>query len=170
MHEVGERIVYGSQGIMEIVDIKEEVVDGSTKKYYVLSEYASSSDSQTYVPLENKRLVKSMRRLLTADEARALISRADTFLPIEWQEDNRIRSEKFRKIIDSGDREKIIALIKAIYINGERRRKEGKKNYLADEGVVKRAEKMISSELSAVFDIGENEALSLLQSACGKKY
>ena len=169
MHEVGEKVVYGSNGIMEIVDIKEEVVDGSTKKYYVLCEYASSSDSQTYVPLENKKLVKSMRRLLTVDEARALISRAGDVLPIEWQEDNRIRSEKFRKIIDSGDRDKIVAMIKAIYQNGERRRLSGKKNYLADESVVKRAEKMLTSELSAVLDIGEDEALSLLQSSCGKK-
>ena len=168
MHVVGEKVVYGSSGIMEIVDVREEVVGGSTKKYYILHELSSSTESQIYVPVDNEKLVGAMKPLLTADEAARLLTRVSSIPLLKWNKDNRVRSEKFRKIIDSGDREDIISLMKTVYENGKRRREEGKKNYLADESFLKRAERIITSELSVVLGITEEEALSLLQSECDK--
>jgi CarD family transcriptional regulator len=157
MHKVGERVLYGSNGVMEIVDVREETIADVTRKYYVMCEVGSVVKTMTFVPVDNKNLVAAMRPLLTKDEIMQLLSRVKSLPDVEWQNDNRIRSEKFRRIIESGDREGMISLIKTIYENGKRRESEGKKNYLADENFMRKAERLICAEFSAVLGIPESE-------------
>jgi len=168
MHSIGEKIVYGSSGIMQIVDVREELVGDVKRKYYVLCELNSTSSSQTFVPVENKKLVDAMRPLLTKEEIMDIISRIKDIPEVEWQRDNRIRSERFRSIIESGDREGIIALIKTVYENGKRRSEEGKKNYLADENFMRKAQKLLYSEFSIVLGIPESEVESFIESNCSE--
>ena len=163
MHCLGDRIIYGSNGIMEIVDIREESIGDARRKYYVLKDFRENSSLQTFVPVDNERLVSTMRNLLTKAEVIELISRIKSIPEAEWQTDNRRRTEKFRCIIESGDAESIISVIKAIYLNGIKRRKEGKKNYLADENVMKKAERMLYEEFSAVLGIPENEVRDFIE-------
>ena len=166
MHGIGERVIYGANGVMEIVDIREETVADVSRKYYVLRDLNSASDSQIFVPVDNKKLVSSMRPLLTKEEAMDMIRRIKTIPEAEWKSDNRIRSEKFREVIESGDRDGMIAIIKAVYENGLKRQEEGKKNYLADENIMKKAEKVIYSELSMVLGIPENEVANFITENC----
>ena len=51
----------------------------------------------------------------------------------------------------------MLLMIRSIYKNGEERGKEGKKNYLADESVLKRAEKLVYAEFSSVLGMSEGE-------------
>jgi CarD family transcriptional regulator len=159
MHNVGEKIMYGASGLMEIVDIREETVTDAPRIYYVLRELHSSSTSETYVPVDNKRLVESMRPLLTKGEIEELLSkvRENRISDVEWHNDNRKRSEQFKKIIESGDREAILSMIRAVYENGVKRQQEGKKNYLTDENIMHKAERLIAIEFSEVLSIPEEE-------------
>lgn len=157
MYCIGDRIVYGSNGIMEIVDIREESIGDVTRKYYVLSDLRANVSSQTYVPIDNERLVATMRPLLTKDEVMKIISRIKTIPESKWCDDNRVRTEIFREVIESGDTVGMISLIKAINANGIKRHEEGKKNFLADENLMRKAEKMIFAEFSEVLGIPENE-------------
>lgn len=166
MLSIGEKIVYGSSGVMQIVDIREELVGDTKHEYYVLREVNSSSASQTFVPKANKKLVESMRPLLTKDEVMDIIKRIKDIPEVEWQNDNRVRSEHFRSIIESGDREEILSLIKTVYENGKRRSEEGKKNYLADENFMRKAEKLLYSEFSVVLGIPENEVQKFIEENC----
>ena len=166
MHEIGDKIIYGSSGVMEIVDIREEAIGDVAKKYYILKELNTTSDSQTFVPMDNKKLVETMRPLLTKDEVMELIARAKSIPEVEWQRDNRVRSERFRSIIASGDREGIIALIKTVYENGLRRNESGKKNYLTDEIFMHKAEKLLYAEFSVVLGIPECEVQKFIEENC----
>ena len=65
-----------------------------------------------------------------------------------------------------GDREGMISVIKAVYENGVKRHEEGKKNYLADENIMRKAEKVIYSELSIVLGIPENEVADFITANC----
>lgn len=162
MHCVGNKIVYGSNGIMEIVDIREESIGDVARKYYVLSDLRVNVSSQTYVPIDNEKLVGTMRPLLTKDEIMDIISRIKTIPEAEWYEDNRIRTEKFRDVIESGSILGMISIIKAINANGIKRHEAGKKNFLADENLMRKAEKMIYAEFSEVLGIPENEVSAFI--------
>ena len=166
MHKIGERVIYGANGVMQIVDIREEMIADTKKTYYVLVSPNSSADAHTFVPVDNERLVSSMRPLLTKEEAMDMIHRIKSIPEAEWQSDNRSRSESFRAIIESGDREGMIAVIKAVYENGLKRQEEGKKNFLADESLMKKAERVLYSELALVLEIPEDEVSDFISKNC----
>jgi len=163
MHSIGEKIIYGSLGVMEIVDISDQTVGEVTKKYYVLKEYAAESSSLTYVPQDNETLTSQMKPLLTEKEIIEVIRRAKAEPELSWIEDNRARSEFYKRIIASADRVKMLNMINSIYNTGKRREEEGKKNYITDENCMKRAEQLIYSEFSIVLGIPEFEVPAFIE-------
>ncbi len=165
MRCVGEKIVYCGVGLMEIVDIREECFTDIPRKYYVLRELSSSSKSQTFVPVDNKKLSASMYPILSKEEVQALMSRISTIPSMEWHSDNRIRAEKFKAIIESGNREEILSLIKTVHEINSCRRKEGKKNSLADENALRKAEKLLYAEFAEVLGTDENEISEIMSRA-----
>lgn len=167
MHGIGENIVYGSSGVMTIIDIREEVVLGEVKKYYVLKASGAHSDSLTFVPVDNERLVSMMRPLLTKGEILDILHSANDAPECEWVKDNRVRSERFKNILDSGDRARMISMIRSIYKTGQRRVEEGKKNYLSDENAMRKAEKLINSEFAIVLGIPEEQVPAFIAAECG---
>ena len=162
MHSVGEKVMYGGAGLMEIVDVREESFGDIPRKYYVLRDLRSSSDSQTFVPVDNDKLTSAMHPLLTKEVASDLISRAAAIPLLECSSDNRIRAEKFKSIIESGDREALISLIKTVNEINRMRHGEGKKNSLADESALKKAEKLIYAEFSEVLGLSEAEIAEII--------
>ena len=164
MQSIGDRVVYGTNGVMEILDIREESIGDISRSYYVLSSICSSSDSLTFVPTDNENLVSAMRPLLTRDEAMELIRRAADPPEIQWVEANRARTEYFKRLMESGDRLKLFSMIKAIDESGKRREAEGKKNFLTDETSQAKAEKLLYSELSIVLSVPEDQISAYIDS------
>ncbi len=162
MFSVGEKIVYGSNGVMCIVDIREETIIDVARRYYVLSPCGTESVSQTFVPVDNKDLVALMRPLIKRAEIDDILARAKSTEDIEWCTDNRHRVECFKKILESGERADMLVMMRTIYRAGLVRESLGKRNYLSDETVMKRAEKLLSSEFAIVLGIEENEAKELI--------
>ncbi len=148
---------------MTVVDIREEVILGERKTYYVLRAVGAPPSSLTFIPTDNEKLTSQLRRLLSREEIEAILNEAKDRPDEEWIKDNRQRSERFKHIIESGDRAGMIAMIGAIYRNGEARGAEGKKNYLADENAMKRAEKLLYSEFSEVLGIPEGEVVEYIK-------
>lgn len=164
MYGIGDKVVYGAFGVMEIVDVTEETLGDVKKKYYVMKEFSSTSNSLTYVPLENEMLTSQMKPLLTKDEIVAVVKESKVAPPLEWIDDNRARSEFYKKLLSTSDRLKLLLMIDAVYRTGVRREVEGKKNYIADENSMRRAEKLIATEFSLVLGIPENEVKAFIES------
>ena len=157
MYRIGDKVVYGALGVMEIIEITDQTVGDVTRKYYVMKEYASASSSFTYVPLDNEALTSQMKPLLSKDEIIEVVRKAKNSPPLEWIEDNRARSEAYKKILSTADRTLLLSMIDSVYKTGLRREEEGKKNYIADENSMRRAEKLISTEFSLVLGIPESD-------------
>lgn len=163
MYKIGDNVIYGASGVMSVVDIREESIGDDVRSYYVLRPLSVRSDSFTFVPVDNEQLVSMMRPLLTKEEIIEQIKKAQTLPECEWNNDNRRRADAFKRILESGDRAAILAMMRTIYNAGKRREMEGKKNFLADETVLKKAEKIIASEISVVVGINEEDAFSFIE-------
>ena len=164
MYGIGDKVVYGALGVMEILDITEHVMDDVARKYYVLKEYDSRSTSLTYVPLDNEALVGQMQPLLTKDEIVEVVRAAKSSPLLDWIEDNRARSEYYKKLLGTADRVKLLCMINTVIETGIRREAEGKKNYIADENSMNRAKKLIATEFSLVLGISESEVEEYIKS------
>ncbi len=163
MYSIGEKIVYGAMGVMEIVDVTEHTVGDVVRKYYVLKEYASTTASLTYVPVDNEVLTSQLQPLLTKDEIIAVIREAKATQPIAWIEENRARSEAYKRILATADRVQLLAMIRMVYETGIRREAEGKKNFIADENIMRKAQKNITTEFSLVLGIPESEVFEFIK-------
>ena len=164
MYVIGDKVLYSSIGVMEIVDVTEQTFGDVTKTYYVMKEYASPSTSLTYVPIDNELLLANIKPLLTKDELSDVVRSSRTAEPLEWIEDNRARAEYYKKILASLDRVKILVMIDTVIATGKRREAEGKKNYIADETTMKKAEKLVNTEFSLVLGIPECEVKEFIES------
>ena len=153
MYKIGDNVVYGANGVMTVVDLRDETVGDTVRTYYVLGNLSGHRDSLIFVPLDNDKLIASMRPLMTREGIDALIKDVVNIPECDWVPDSRRRADYFKSIIDSADQRAIIGLIKTVYKTGERRIAEGKKNYLADEGALHKAEHILYSELSVVLGI-----------------
>ena len=168
MHIIGELVVYGGNGVMRVVDIREEQIGDTLRSYYVLRDVSSNSESLTFVPTGSEVLVSQMRPLLTKDEIIDVIRLANSAPDCAWAKESRARTEIFRKIIESGDRVKLLSMIRTIFNAGQRREAEGKKNFISDENAKLKAEKLITSEFSIVLGIPEEEVLEFIEKEMNK--
>jgi RNA polymerase-interacting CarD/CdnL/TRCF family regulator len=154
---------YWNVGVVSLVDIRRESVGDMALEYYVLSDLSSKTDSRIFVPTNNKKLCANMRRLLTESEARALVDGICDILPMPFTKENKKRADEYKKVIDTGDHRKMIAMIKAIIKNGEVRELEGKKNFIADENLMNKALQLMATELSVVLLIEKDAALEMIR-------
>ena len=64
MFKINDVVVYGSQGVCEIVDIEEKKIDGASKFYFVLKPKADRG-ATFYVPTWNEKAWGKMRKVMT---------------------------------------------------------------------------------------------------------
>ena len=86
MHKIGDKIIYGANGVMTIVDIREESVGDVSRSYYVLIPTNGRASSFTFVPMDNEKLLSAMFPLLTRDKIVELVrrSREVELIPLLW--------------------------------------------------------------------------------------
>lgn len=162
MPKIGEKIIYGTEGVMTVVDVREVNVGDVSREYYVLTDPSSSSASETFVPVDSE-LVARMRPLLSRRELDEAFRLAAKIPQAEPSADSKARSRRYREVIESGDRSEMLAMIAEIRRASREREAGGKRIYLADENAMRRAERLITSELSAVLGISEGEAMALIE-------
>ena len=118
MFEVGEYIVYGTNGICRVEEICKSPYDKTdTRDYYLLVPVNTPMSSTIYTPVNNERV--PMRRLMTAEEIGALICAMPQIelltVAIEKQ-----RREIYRATISTLSPEGYVQVIKTVH----RRREE----------------------------------------------
>ena len=57
----------------------------------------------------------------------------------------------------------MISMIKLVRATGVRRAEEGKRNYLADENAMNKAQKLLSAEIATVMGISEESVLDFVE-------
>ena len=151
MFQINDVVVYGSQGVCEIVDIVEKKIDGVNKSYFVLKPKADRG-ATFYVPTWNEKAWGKMRKVLTKQDVNALIDSMPDKTPI-WISDENERKEAYRKILASGDQSAIISMIRALFLHKEEREAEGKRLHMSDEHFMKDAEQLLYNEWQYVLNV-----------------
>ena len=118
MFEVGEHIVYGTNGICRVEEICKSPYDAAdTRTYYLLIPVNNPMSSTIYTPVDNERV--PMRRLMTREQIDALIAAMPAIetliVPVEKQ-----RREIYRNTIGGLCPEGYVSVIKTV----DRRKEE----------------------------------------------
>lgn len=153
---VGQTVLYGSNGVCMVDDVTEKRIGKTKMQYYVLKPLCNNT-STLFVPTANQQLVSKMRRILTEDEAEAILRN----LPPcgDWNDNKQERSEQFRAIITEGSCVELIRLIRLVRTHEQEQLAGGKRLHISDERFLKEAEKMVCEEFSLVLHISRDEVL-----------
>lgn len=163
MFEIGEYVVFGTDGVCKVEKIGSLEMDGVSKdkQYYTLAPVGKPGSSRIFAPVEGKKVV--MRRVISRDEADNLISRISSIECLEVS-DERKREETYKSVIYSCDCDRIVSLIKGIISRREERSAQGKKLPVVDERYFAMAENSLYSELSIPLNIDRDEVGEYIRS------
>lgn len=151
MFKINNVVVYGSQGVCEIVDIEEKKIDGANKSYFVLKPNADRG-ATFYVPTWNEKAWGKMRKVMTKKDVNALIDSMPNKTPI-WISNENERKETYKKILASGDQAAIISMVQALFIHKKEWEAEGKRLHMSDEHFMKDAEQILYNEWQYVLNV-----------------
>ena len=158
-YQVGDMILYGTQGVCRIAEIAERDFSGNSMLYYILKPVFDER-STLYVPVYGEAADK-LRRILSVPEVYKLIKA----MPDEdtiWIENEAVRRKKHKEIISQGDRQELDKLIKTIYLHDKKQKAIGKKLHVADERFMKDAEKILYDEFAYVLNIEPDQVVTFI--------
>jgi CarD family transcriptional regulator len=166
MFEIGEHIVYGTNGICRVADVCASPYDRTdTRTYYLLVPTHNPMGSTIYTPVDNDRV--PMRRLMTAEQVEALICAipdiGELVVPMEKQ-----RREIYRTTIGELDPKGYVKVIKTV----NRRRAElsaARKHFpMTDLEYGRLAKHLLCSECAHVMGVSEEDADAYILSSLGE--
>lgn len=161
MYQIGDAVLYGTQGVCRIAEITQKTLNKTVVEYYVLKP-VYCDHSTIYIPVQNAELTGKMRRVLSEEEVSDIIH-AMPFEESIWIEDEAERKERYRDIILRGNRMELVKMIKALHAHQQQQQARGKKMHQADERFLKEAEKMLYDEFALVLHIEPNQVLPFIQ-------
>ena len=163
LYSINEYVSYRHNGIYQIIDICEkEFQINKSKTYYVLQS-VYDSNSKIYVPVDAKDTKTMMKRILTVDEINSIISKTEE-LECTWIDDSSQRDFKLNGILDSGNREDILWIVKLLSIQKEKLSQQKKKLYSCDEKILTTAERIITEEFAFTLGIPKSEVIQYIVS------
>lgn len=148
MYNVGDIVIYTLYGICTIQEETMRVFNGADAKYFVLVPLSDAKTKIT-IPAENPIILSRLHTLMNQDEAKDIIERIP-FLENMWIDNDNQRKRDFSDIVKSGDREKILQMMKSIYTHASTLKNKGRKLHVSDEQCMRDGEKLILDELSYV--------------------
>lgn len=159
MYQIGETVLYGSEGICKITDIVSRTINKQKRSYYLLTSPANKI--KILVPLDNQLSLSKIRSALTKDEIYKLIKSMPDNETISINDKN-IRKKKYNEIIVKGDHKQLVKLIKTLYLKKQELQKQGKKFHLQDDYLLQAAEKMLFQEFSYTLAISPEEVIPFI--------
>lgn len=142
-------MVYGTNGVCLISDIAMTSFSSYVppRQYFILTQVKTLST--IYVPCEGLSESKKMRYLLTKDEIEALINSVKG-KTMEWDNDRKARSTKFREILTKGVCEEFLLMIQCIYVQKSILEQNKKKLSNTDSDLLFTAQTLLEDEFSFV--------------------
>lgn len=161
MFQVGDTVLYGTDGVCKIVGTDEKDMEGDMIEYWVLKPVYDEK-STLFVPKNNKTVMEKMRPMLSEKEISDLIHGIPDEKTI-WIEEENERKQVYQEIIREGDRKKLLQLIKTLWLRRHARQSAGRKMYQFDEAFLLKAEKLLHDEFAAVLHINPDEVAEFIK-------
>lgn len=157
----GNRVVYGTHGVCDILEIEERIINRNRTSYYVLCP-SNQNETRFYIPTHNQNALAKLRPLLSAQQLEELLKNENNDEDI-WSDDENLRKQRYRELIGSGDRSSLICMLRALYRHKANQITSGKKFHISDENFLRDAERILSSEVSIVLGITQVEAVNYIR-------
>ncbi|MBO7353308.1 MAG: CarD family transcriptional regulator [Lachnospiraceae bacterium] len=168
MFDIGDYVVFGTDGVCTVEAVGSLDMEGVSKEklYYTLAPVGKSGNNRIFAPVDGKRVV--MRRVITPDEAKALIGKITEIEPLDVP-DERKREEAYKAALMSCDVVQMVRLIKEIYRRRQARFAAGKKLPAIDERYCNLAENSLYSELSLPLNVEKSRVEEYITDAVEHK-
>lgn len=155
MFKKGDYVIYGTNGICEIIDITTLDLDQvlNDKMYYILRPI-KTKDGRIFAPMDNNKTV--IRNILSKEEATTLINEIPNIKGLLITNE-KLRESTYKESMKSCDCREWIRVIKTLYLRNQERMAQGKKSTSVDERYLKLAKDSLYSELSFPLDIPKEE-------------
>ena len=156
MYKTGDKILYPMHGAGVIKSIEEREILGEIKEYYLLN--VPCGDMEVMIPVDNCEDI-GVRPIVSPGElekAIAVLSLESSEMSGNWNKRYRDNMEK----IKSGEIVLVAEIVRNLTrINRENKLSAGEKKMLSN------ARKILQSEVMLVLDIGEEEAIDMIEKA-----
>ena len=150
--EKGTYVVYGKVGACLVAERQTMSFGaGEEGEYYVLNPVGDSRSS-VYVPCDNPTLVGRMRPLMTREEIDRLLA-GITDSSMVWPEDKNERATAFRTVVASGDRSRLLQLIRCLYQKKQEKTDTGRRLSTMDEMFLQEAMRLVEEEFAVALNL-----------------
>lgn len=151
MFEIGDKVVYGSHGVCQVMGSEERTAD-SKKMTFLVLEPVQKDGSKYMVPVHNPSAMGKVQRILTKEEMETLFH-SEAVHRGGWILNENERKQTYRELIGSGNREGLMCMVHTLYGHRASQAAAGRKCHLCDENFLRDAEKLLSSEVSVVMGL-----------------
>lgn len=160
MFQVGDFIIYGTNGVCRVENIGSVDVPGAApdRLYYTLSPVRNPG-GHIYTPVDNRRIV--MRPILTQDETERLVHALPDISPLTVSNEKTVE-ELYKRSLNSCDSVQWVQVIKTIYQRKQSRIQAGKKITAVDDRYMRIAEDNFYGELAVVLNKDRSEVPSYI--------
>lgn len=161
MVQVGDRVVYGIHGVCRVVEQQERKIDRKIVTYLVL-EPVGLEGSQFLVPAHNEAAMAKLRPMLSREELIRLLEAPET-RESSWIADENRRKQTYRDLISSGDRVKLVQMIRILYTHKKALAASGKRCHLCDDNFLRDAERLLVGEAAIVLETDQDQAKQFIR-------
>ncbi len=165
--KIGDYVTYRKNGVCQIDDITFQNFVGQGKKEYYVLHSVYDSNMKVFVPLGSE-LEKEMQYVLTVEEIHRVIDNSNNVENM-WDEDCKARAAVFDGIVNSGDKAKMLWLVKAVseykleMDNAKMKMKANDLKYLAQ------AESIIAADFAFSLKLPKSEVLGYINNYLNSK-
>lgn len=149
MFQVGDFVVY-KKDVCKVKEIRQKYING--EDYYILVPIYDET-LKIQVPTHNQ--YGFIRNLISLEEVKNIISRINEIRPIEVED--RLLESEYKKLLQSGNHEDLIKIIKTTYLRNKYRIDHNKKIGEKDSNYFRLAEKYLHSEFSVILNLTVEE-------------
>ena len=161
MFYTGDRVVYGSHGVCDIVGQETQMIDRKEVTYLVLEPLAQPG-SRYMVPAHNEVAMGKLKRMLTQEELECVMH-SDGIRKDCWIRDEGKRKQCYRELLSSGDREKLMAMVHTLYRHRAEQAAAGRKMHLCDDSFLRDAEKLLIGEVAVIMGMDAETAKQFIR-------
>ena len=165
--KIGDYVTYRKNGVCLVSDITVQNFVGQGKNEYYVLNSVYDANMKVFVPMGSS-LEREMQYMLTVDEIQKIIEDSKK-VDCTWIEDFKARASYFDGIINSGDRAKMLWLIRILgeyKVEFEKAKKKIKAN---DLKYLAQAESIIAADFAFPLKLPKNEVMGYVNNYSNSK-
>ena len=159
-YQVGEIVLYGTEGICKVLGTEEKRFGNEALMYYVLESLGKGS--RIFVPFSNETLISRIRRPLSKEQILALLEKMEEMPLLSWHENDRERKTLHMAIVANKGFYELLQLAKTVECRRVVMQENGKKLYAFDDRICRDALSLAAAEIAYTMNLTQPEAKKML--------